>query len=83
MYRAVLAEVWREQPARQQLAWVAAVTDVEVKTEKTGESLALLAAADEFLGLENRSPQRPLREALLGEVVVPTKKTFDHPHSHV
>ena len=82
--RAVSAEVWRGQPARRQLAWVAAVTNVEVKKEETGKRLTLLADAGELLGLTNRSLKKSLREALLGDVVVaPTKKTFDHPNSHV
>ena len=82
--RAAAAEAWKGRPARRQLAWVAAVTNVEVKKEEAEKRLTLLADAGELLGLTNRSLKKSLREALLGDVVVaPTRRTFDHPNSHV
>ena len=83
--RAVSAEAWRGQPARRQLAWVAAVTNVEVKKEEAEKRLTLLADAGDLLGLSNRSLKKSLRGALLGGdvAVAPTKQTFDHPNNHV
>ena len=86
MCRVAAAGAWKEQPERQQLAWVAATTiDVGVRKAGAENRLTPLADVGELLGLPNRSLKISLREAPLGETaaVAPKRQTFAHLDNHV